>query len=119
MATKKYDDAVTGAQNAIIGEQNPMATPETTVPEDVLVEEKKMARYSRTAEFKRLSDFMNDRIKFFQSYLPDGRPIKDVNLPEDMFAANWKAANIVIGEFKNILNEYEQAHEAVNGPETD
>lgn len=107
-----------GPVNAVIGDEDqPTNLPDTQVAEEVLIEEKKMARYSKTAEFKRLRDFLEARIQFYQNYLPDGRPIKDVNLPNDVLASNWKAANIVVSEFQRVLAEYDQAREAVDGRE--
>ena len=105
---------MSGPTNAVMGDlDEPVNLPETTVPDEVLLEEQKLAKYSKTAEFKRLREFMEARIKFYQNYLPDGRPIKDVNLPNDVMATNWKAASIVVSEFTNILSEYDQAAEVV------
>ena len=104
---------MSGPQNAVIGEDDPTTLPVSKVDEAELIEEKKLARYSQTAEFKRLREFLEARIKFFQNYLPDGRPVKDINLPSDAMAVNWKAANIVVGEFKGLLSEYDNAREVV------
>lgn len=105
---------MSGPVNSPIGDlDEPTNLPVTTVPEDVLAEEKKLAKYSQTAEFKRLKDYLEARISFFQNYLPDGRPINaldpDVNLSEQ-----WRAANIVIAEFKGVLAEYANAKEVVD-----
>lgn len=103
----------TGPTNAVFGDQDePTTLPQSVVPEAVLVEEKKMAKYSKTAEFKRLRDFMEARIKFFQKYLPGGQPVKEV--PENERAAYWQAACVIIDEFQNVLNEYDQAAGVVN-----
>ena len=104
---------MSGPANAVVGDQElPTNLPETTVPEETLIEEKKMATYSQTAEFKRLSEFMEDRIKFFQMFLPDGRLIKDIPTSEPL-GENWRAANIVITEFRNVLDQYDRAREVV------
>lgn len=120
----------TGAQNAVVGDQDlPTTVPETTVPEEILAEEKKLARYSQTAEFKRLKEFMENRIKFYQRYLPNGSlvegdpkdPSLKITLPQgvspDMMSVYWMAACLVTKEFENILSEYDRAREAVQDAE--
>lgn len=113
---------MSGPANAVMGDQDqPMTVPETKVPEEFLAEEKKMAQYSETAEFKRLSKFMQARIEFFQRFLPNGQRVEGdpvrVGLPPGVpmseLAAYWTAACIVIKEFEGVLGEYEIAREAV------
>lgn len=101
-----------GAQNAIVGDQDlPTTLPETQVPEAALTDEKKMAKYSKSAEFKRLKDFMEARIKFYQRFYPSGQRVQDI--PDQERGAYWQAACIVITEFENVLSEYDLAREAV------
>jgi hypothetical protein len=101
-----------GAQNAVMGDQDsPTNLPETEMPQESLVDEKKMAKYSETAEFKRLRVFIEDRIKFFQQYYPNGQRVQD--LPAEERAAYWQAACIVVGEFEGVLKAYDQAREVV------
>lgn len=111
------------SQNAIIGDQdNPFEAPETVVEQQDLTEERKMAKYSRTAEFKRLKEFMEARIKFYQHYLPDGSLVQGdpkqggpLNVQtEPTSVANWVAACVIISEFQNILAEYDQAAKVVS-----
>jgi hypothetical protein len=84
------------------------------VEEEALVEEKKMARFSKTAEFKRLKGYAESRIKFYQTFLPDGRIVgtgaagTKIPTPEE-----WTVANLVIAEFTSLLNEYEGAAQAL------
>lgn len=78
--------------------------------EDLLVEEKKMAKYSRSAEFKRIQEHFNERIKFYQSKLPDGRDIGVGQLPTP---EEWVIANAIIAEFNLVIDMYERAAEAV------
>ncbi len=107
---------MSGPQNAIVGDQDSITNlPSTQVPEAELVEEKKMAAYSQTAEFKRLKEFMEGRIKFFQRYFPSGQRVQD--LPEDERAAYWQAACVITTEFENVLSEYQRAWEAVKNSE--
>src|SRR4051812_32656481 len=101
---------MSGPTNAVIGDADfGTSLPTTDVPEEVLEEEKKLAKYSQTAEFKRLKEFMENRIKFYQHYFPDGKPIDSVPADPQTIASHWMAANIVVREFNNILNEYAQA----------
>lgn len=102
------------SKNAVIGDvTDPMDMPVSKLPEEELVEEKKMARYSKTAEFKRLREFLEARVEFYQNYLPDGRVIKDVTGSAEALVVSWKAANAIVAELKNILNEYDRAREVV------
>lgn len=105
----------TGPANAAVGDMgDPARVPQTEVPEEILEEEKKLARFSKTAEYKRLQSFMEDRIKFYQGFLPNGTPVKEANensLGEAV--VNWKVANIVISEFQGVLDAYERAKETV------
>lgn len=98
-----------GAQNGLIGESFGIDLPQTVVETNDLVEEKQMAKFSRTKEFKRLKEQMERRIAFYQGCLPDGRPLTDVDTAER--AQQWVIANVVIGEFKMLINQYEEAAE--------
>jgi hypothetical protein len=80
------------------------------VDRDTLVEEKKMAKYSKTAEFKRIQKHCAERIEFYQKYLPNGA---EVALDVRPTAEDWSVANRVIGELKLLMNMYEVATEAV------
>jgi len=106
---------VSGPQNAIVGDYDePTQIPETQVDEDVLNESKKMARYSKSAEYKRLKEFLEARVSFYQNFLPDGRDIKEFQASEEIIALNWKIANAIIKEIKGILDAYAQAIEDVS-----
>lgn len=100
-------------QNAIIGDIQSTELPESTPDEDSLNEEKKMARFSKTSEFKRIEQHFKERILFYQKFLPDGRPVASV--PAKDLDGMWIAANAIIGELQGVLDGYELAAEAVNG----
>lgn len=103
-----------GPKNAIIGDNQLPELPRTEVPQQDLSVEKKMAEFSRTAEFQRLKNYAEERIGFYQSYLPNGDPvIKDPSLSLSELGARWLASNIVIGEFRSLINAYEQASQIV------
>lgn len=96
--------------NAIIGDSSGVDLPEMTPDTNLLVEEKKMAKYRKTAEFKRITDHFKQRIEFYQSYLPDGRPIAtQAPSPEQ-----WVVANAIIAEFNQVINMFDEAKEAVD-----
>lgn len=109
--------------DAIKGDSFVTDLPVTQVDTQSLNEEKKLAKYSRTKEFQRLREFMEDRVKFYQNYLPSGEfvegnpadPRNPLSVPtsgaDDLL--QWKVACIVVREFQNILNEYENAREAL------
>lgn len=102
-----------GAQNAIVGDNDSITNlPETQVPEAALTEEKKMAKYSRSAEYQRLKEFLEARVKFYQRYYPNGQQVQD--LPAEERAAYWQAACIITKELEGILEAYEQARIAVD-----
>lgn len=86
--------------------------PEAKLDDKELVEEKKMAKYSKTAEFKRIQDHFEERKKFYQRYLPDGRPVAAV--PKKDLEAMWIAANVIIAEFEQVMNMYENAKAVVD-----
>lgn len=99
------------SQNSIIGDNYGIDLPSVDVDKDELDEEKRMARFSKSKEFKKLKEIMEARISFYQKALPDGRAITEVDTAER--AQMWVVANAVIGEFKMILAAYEDANEVV------
>lgn len=84
--------------------------PEAQIDKEDLLEEKKMAKYSKTAEFKRIQDYCQERIAFYQTKLPNGA---EVGLDVAPSAEDWRVANRVIGELKLLMNIYETAASAV------
>lgn len=97
-------------QYGIIGDTMGVDLPQMEMEETSLAEEKKMAKYSRSTEFKRIQDHFNDRIAFYQTHLPDGRNVGSGKIPTP---EEWLAANVIIGEFKLVINMFEIANEAV------
>lgn len=83
--------------------------PGYTPLEETLVEEKKMARYSKTKEFKRVVQHCQDRIEFYQKFLPNGQEVGT----ENVTAEDWRVANRVVMEFNLLINMYETAATAV------
>ena len=101
-----------GPRHGIIGDDSfGTELPETKVPENQLNEEKKAARFSKTKEYKVLKEYIQERIKYYQKYLPDGREIGSIAQPE--LGQKWVEANTIVREFQLILDSYENAAEAV------
>jgi len=97
--------------NGIIGDSYGIDLPEIELENKELAVEKQMAKFSRTKEFARLKEILDSRIAYYQSVLPDGRVLTEVDAKER--ADQWVIANVVIGEFKMLINAYEQAAEIV------
>jgi hypothetical protein len=99
-------------ENGIVGDAHITELPETNVQEEVLAEERKMAKYSKTAEFKRIKDYMEGRIEFWKLRQPDGKPIVLKNISQEA-VNDWYIANHIIAEFQSFLNEFENARQSV------
>lgn len=101
-----------GAQNAVVGDSSPIDLPETVVDNNELAREKQMAKFSKSKEYLILKEHLENRIEFFKTCYPNGDPIageKDLT----KLTQNWVVASLVIGEFRAILDAYENANEAV------
>jgi len=81
--------------------------------ESFLDEERKMAKYTRTKEFKRIKDWADERIAFYQKYLPSGEPINEKTATRE----NWIIANTIIAEFNSLLFGYDTAVQAIKEAE--
>jgi len=99
-------------QQGIIGDSYPTELPVTNVPEQDLTEEKKMAKFSKTAEFKRLKTHMEERIAYYQTFLPSGKSVLEA---EDVtkLGQNWLVAQAIVTELQAIIEAYEMANEVV------
>lgn len=96
----------------IIGDAYPTELPVTDVPTQDLTEEKKMAKFSKTAEFKRLKSHIQERIDFYQKFLPNGTSVLEADTVEEL-GQKWLVANAIVTEFNAIIDAYELANEAV------
>lgn len=103
-----------GPQNVPMGDMDEsMNVPESVVPMETLVEEKNKAKYSKTKEFKEIRQYWEDRIKFFESYLPAGLETR-WQVPSDDIAQQWVLANNIIAEVRAFLRQYDDAVEVVS-----
>jgi hypothetical protein len=100
------------AQNGIVGDSFGTDLPTTQVDNNSLLEEQKMARFSKTTEYKRLKEHLEERISFYQSYLPSGDAIT-LKQDTNQLGQNWLVANAIIAEFQAVLLAYENAKEVV------
>lgn len=100
----------TGPQNGILGDAVSIDLPAMEIDQSILNDEKKLAKFSRTAEFKRQKEYIEERIEFYQKFLPNGA---EVGLDVAPTTEDWRVANRVVGEFKAFLNQYENAADAV------
>lgn len=97
--------------NGLVGDSYGTDLPKMQVDEQTLVAEKKMAKYSRSSEFKRIQEHFEAKIAYYQQFLPGNIPPEMV--PEEERAKYWAIANILIKEFNEVVNMYETAKEAV------
>lgn len=95
-------------QNGIIGDVTSTELPQITEDPNFLSEERKMAKYSRSSEFKRIQEHCESRIAFYQNFLPDGRMVGEATPTGE----DWRVANRIIAEFNALLSSYENAKEA-------
>jgi hypothetical protein len=103
---------MTGAQNAVLGDQDlPLELPQSSADADGRAEERQMAKYSESEEYRRIKDHLQDRIKFFQKYFPGGQPVKVLPVAER--EAYWVAACVITDELQSIINDYDQIREGV------
>ncbi len=97
--------------NGIIGDTYGTDLPQMQVDEATLVDERKRAKFTRTAEFQRIKEHCEERISFYQTCLPNGA---EIGLDVAPSTEDWRVANRVIGELKLLMNMYETAKEAVD-----
>jgi len=97
-------------QNTLIGDLTGIELPRKPIDEKELADEKNMARYTKTAEFKRIQQWCANKIAFYQKYLPNGA---EVGLDVAPTMEDWRVANRVISELQLLMNLYDNAVEAV------
>lgn len=102
-----------GPKNAVMGDSTNYGTdlPNTEVPDEQMAELQKSAKFSKTKEFQVLKDHLEGRVAYYQSFLPGNVPAE--NVPDDERGKYWAIANILIAEFRGIINSYEQAAQEI------
>jgi len=102
-----------GPKNAIMGDDNfGTELPQTQIDDSEMKEIMSMAKYAKSAEFKRIQEYFQQRISYYQAYLPDGRAVTDLSPEEAM--KMWPIANTIIQEYNYILGVYENAKAAAS-----
>jgi hypothetical protein len=103
-----------GPVNAVIGEEYGTDLPQTEVPERDLTTERNAAKFSKSKEFQVLKDHLNQRIDYYQKFLPNGEAVlEQKNVTHAELGQRWMTANAVITEFRSIISAYEQAAQVV------
>lgn len=99
------------AEFGIIGNEYGTDLPQMTVAEQDLTAERNAAKFSRTAEFRRLKEHLEQRMEFYRTYMPDGTPVTTASSEER--GHQWAVANLVITEFRAVIAAYENADAVV------
>lgn len=100
-----------GPQNGIVGNDYGIDLPETKIDDEQLIETKKMAKFTRTAEYARQKMWVDAKIAFYQKYLPNGTPVSAATASER--AEHWVAANEIIAILQEFLSSYETSAQEV------
>lgn len=106
-----------GPANGIIGSDAGygLDLPETQPDEADISQERAMARFSKTAEFKALKATIEQRITYFKRYMPSSRhdDLAFRDMPNEERGWRALAADVIIEELTNIISAYEMANEVV------
>lgn len=101
----------TSPENVLMGDSNMgIDLPQVTPDKNELMQEKQMANYAKTEGFAQVKQHCEERIAFYQSYLPNGLEVGLDYIPN---TEDWRVANRIIGEFKLLMNMYDNAVEVV------
>ncbi len=95
-------------QNILMGDITGVELPEKPVDETAVKELQNKAKYARSKEYKDLKQKADERVAFYQNYLPNGMPIGATTKAER--DGKWELANVVIAEFKALFSEHEGAN---------
>lgn len=97
-------------QNTIMDESTALPSSFSVDP-DVMAAEKSVAMYASTDEFLKLKAHLQGRKEYYQTFLPNGIPIKDA-VPTAEMVNSWIIANTIINEIDVIIQAYEGIAEA-------
>lgn len=103
------------SQSGIIGDTSNFGTeiPKTqSVDSEEVKKLRKMAKFSKSQEFKELSEHLTARKDFYQKYLPGGQAVAGQTEPSEL-GYMWIAANCIIGEIDALLLSYKTAADQV------
>lgn len=101
----------TSPENVLLGDTNMgIDLPQVKPDDKELLPEKQMANYAKTEGFAQVKKHCEERIDFYQKHLPNGLEIGLDYIPN---TEDWRVANRIIGEFKLLMNKYDNAVEVV------
>jgi hypothetical protein len=110
---------MSGPQNGIVGGGGfGTDLPQTQIDDSQFAELQKTAKFSKTAEYKELKDYWDKKIAFYQTYLPNGKPVGGSHLSDAELGSRWREANVIIGEFEAMKGVYESAAQVVKDEAT-
>lgn len=100
------------SQNGIeVGGSYGTDLPQTQVAEADLSYERNAAKFSKTKEYQALKEHLEQRILYYQTFLPNGTIVTGTDVAQ--LGQNWLVASAIIAEFNAVLGAYEQARQAV------
>lgn len=103
------------SDNSIVGDQSSVELPQAPVNEEALDELRKKARFSKKKEWKELVEHMDERIAYYQSFLPGNVPVTAIS--DEERGKYWAVADIVINELRMVQSGYEGAEELLKEAE--
>lgn len=107
-----------GPQNVLMGDSQAIELPQAQINEEDIKEERRKAKYAKSKDYQELKGRADARKKFYQTYLPDGRPLTGKESLEEL-GKMWMVANAVIAEIDLVFTDYETianvVEEAENG----
>lgn len=96
-------------QNSLIGDSFGTDLPEMKTDDTGKKELANKAKYSRSKEYKELKEKADQRIAFYQKFLPSGQLVGTASREE--MARKWELANLIIAEFEQLFSEHEGAEQ--------
>lgn len=102
-----------GPQNGIVGADAGygLDIPEHQQDDSQFKELQNTARYSESAQYKTLRKHMESRIAFYQTQLPGGQPVTDID--PKIAARMWQPALTIINELQAIIGVYDETAKLV------
>lgn len=93
--------------NAIIGDAQGIDLPQAVPDESAKLELASKAKYSKSKEYKDLRQKAEDRIGFYQKFLPNGQLVGTASKAD--MERKWELANLLIAEFQQLFSEHDNA----------
>lgn len=98
---------MSGPSNAIMGDDTGTDLPQKPEDEEAINDLKRKAKYSRSKEYSELRQKAQERVEFYQRFLPNGQPVGTASKGD--VERKWELANIIIAEFQQLFSEHENA----------